>query len=117
MTSKLLVVVGSGPGIGVATASLFASQGFTAIALLSRNAERLKTDAESVSKSSGNAKIQTYAVDVGDHKALNQTLNQVEQELGSPEVVFFNAARVGPSTIGEESPEAVIEDFKVTSYG
>ena len=41
--TRLLVIVGTGPGIGLAAASLFASKGFN-VALLSRNPDRLKED-------------------------------------------------------------------------
>jgi NAD(P)-dependent dehydrogenase (short-subunit alcohol dehydrogenase family) len=116
MSDKSIIIVGSGPGIGVTSASHFASQGFT-VALLSRNKQRLQEDASKVKaasdSSSSSAKVHTYAVDVGDHNALKQTLDQVKEDLGNPEVVLFNAAKVAQSTIGKESPEALIDNFKV----
>ncbi len=45
---SVLVVIGSGPGIGVATASLFAQKRSGKIALLARNASRLQEDKSSV---------------------------------------------------------------------
>lgn len=112
MTNKLLVILGAGPGLGLATALEFASKGFD-IALLSRNSQRLESDVAAVQKSSPNVKVQAFTVDVGDHVALKNTLQKVETEMGIPEVVYFNAARVQPSRIGDTSPEYILEDFKV----
>jgi NAD(P)-dependent dehydrogenase (short-subunit alcohol dehydrogenase family) len=113
MVNKVIVVLGSGPGIGVATGSLFASKGFD-VALLSRNAQRLQQDVIKVEKAGSNTTVQAYPVDISDHVALPTTLNKVEADLGPPEVVFFNAARVQPSKIGETTPEYLLEDFKVS---
>lgn len=111
------VLIGSGPGIGVATASLFASKGITAIALIARNAERLKSDAASVQAANPSATVKTYSLDVGDHVALKSALEQLEKGLGPPEVVLFNTARIAISRIGEEPPENMLSDFKAMSIG
>nr|KAK5450522.1 hypothetical protein LTR18_000538 [Exophiala xenobiotica] len=116
MVNKVIVVLGSGPGIGVATGSLFASKGFD-VALLSRNAQRLQQDVIKVEKAGSNTTVQAYPVDISDHVALLTTLNKVEADLGPPEVVFFNAARVQPSKIGETTPEYLLEDFKTMNIG
>jgi NAD(P)-dependent dehydrogenase (short-subunit alcohol dehydrogenase family) len=112
---KLFVVVGSGPGIGVATAIKFASEGFN-IALLSRNPERLQEDVTKVQDAAkGEVTIKTFPVDAADHVALKKTLEEVQQIMGSPEVVLYNVARIAPSTIGETEPEYLLDDFKVSS--
>ncbi|KAK7974090.1 hypothetical protein PG989_015938 [Apiospora arundinis] len=120
---RLLVLIGSGPGIGVATASLFASKGFS-VALLSRNAERLKEDAAKVCSSAASSDaggvpiaVETFPVDVSDHAALQKTLEAVHASLGPPEVVVYNAARVGPSQFGAFTPEALLDDFKINGVG
>jgi len=113
MSDRLIVVLGSGPGIGSQTAAHFAAQGFNRVALLSRNKQRLPEDAATIKKASSSARVETYAVDLAEIDELKKTLKQVETDLGKPEVVLFNAARVGPSKIGEESVESVLQDFKV----
>jgi short-subunit dehydrogenase len=116
-SNKLLVLIGSGPGIGVATASLFASKGFN-IALLSRNAERLKQDVQTVQSAASNkVKVESFPVDVADHTALKTTLDKVADSLGPPEIVIYNAARVGPSQFGEFTAEELLQDFKVINVG
>ena len=111
--NKVIVILGSGPGIGVATGSLFASKGFD-VALLSRDAERLDQDVGRVRMANSNVKVQAYPVDVGDHNALALVLGKVEDDFGPPEVVYYNAARVAPSKIGSTSPDVFLEDFKVS---
>lgn len=115
---KLLVLIGSGPGIGVSTAKLFASKGFN-VALLSRSADRLKDDAAKVqaAASSPSVKVQTFPVDVSDHAALKSMLENVHKSLGAPEIVVYNAARVGPSIVGEFTPDEMLQDFRINSVG
>lgn len=112
-SNKNIIVLGSGPGIGVATASHFAAQGFN-IALVSRNAQRLQDDAAKVSKAATQGvKVKTFSCSTGDHVALKKTLEQIHSELGDPEVVFVNAARVGFSEFGKFTPDELVDDFKV----
>jgi NAD(P)-dependent dehydrogenase (short-subunit alcohol dehydrogenase family) len=113
-SNPLLVVAGSGPGIGTQTAALYASKGWN-VALLRRSAEGLKEDVSNVKKAaSSNVKIMSYAIDLGDHKKLSEVLGNVEKDLGTPEVVLYNAARIANSQIGQTDPEFILEDFKVS---
>jgi len=112
--NKLIVILGSGPGIGVGVASLFASRTFTKVALLSRNTERLREDAESVRKAaSKDAVIKTFSIDLADTKAIERVLSEVEKELGAPEVVVYNASNVSGSRFFAYGEEGVEKDFKV----
>lgn len=105
MSSKgALVVIGSGPGIGRATAATFAEQGFKHIFLLSRDKSRLSEDASYVSSKSSDAKVEIQQIDVAaDEASVKQALNELGAKLekaGVPlEVVLYNAARVAPSKI------------------
>ncbi len=114
MTNRLLVVLGSGPGIGVATGTKFASEGFN-VALLARNADRLKQDVSMVETAATHksVKVSAYPLDISDHVAVQQTLQRVEEELGTPEVVLFNAAMFLWSKIGEIDPEVMVKAYKV----
>ena len=109
-----LYVVGSGPGIGLSTASTFASKGFIAIALFSRNSERLQGDAKAVLKANPRARVTTYAVDIGDHAELKKALDEAQKAVGPPEVVLFNTARIAEAKIGEEPVENLMHDFQVS---
>lgn len=115
---RLLVLIGSGLGIGIATASLFASKGFS-VALLSRNAERLEESAIKVRTlvASEVQSVETFPVDASDHAALRTALEAVHAALGPPEVVVYNAARVGPSQFGAFVPDELLDDFKLNGVG
>jgi NAD(P)-dependent dehydrogenase (short-subunit alcohol dehydrogenase family) len=112
--SKLLIMLGSGPGIGVGVSSYFAARGFNKIALLSRTAERLQIDADSVKKAaSPGTEIKTYAVDLADTKAIEKALVDVEKDLGTPEVVVYNASHLTQSKLFEYGEGEIEVDLKV----
>lgn len=113
---SVLAVIGSGPGIGSATASLFAQNGFNKVALISRNADRLKEDSQAVEqaaeKTQKHVSVRTWAVDITDTGAYGKVLDELAS-FGTLECVFFNAARVQPSYLMTEPIEQVEYDFKV----
>ena len=113
----VLVVLGSGPGIGVSTAKLFAQKHFSKIALVSRNAERLDKERTEVVQAAGRTvEVDTFATDLGDLSQLRQTLSKIEK-LGPIGCVFFNAARIRPSEILATTVEEIEEDFRVYPAG
>jgi NAD(P)-dependent dehydrogenase (short-subunit alcohol dehydrogenase family) len=119
-SARVLVVIGSGPGIGVGVASYFATKTFNRIALLSRNEERLSRDVRSILEAVEQSKgkehgvvVKTYPIDASDVKQLETVLLQVVKDLGSPEVVVYNAARVGGGKFFEANEESVEYDFRV----
>ncbi|GAB0135986.1 hypothetical protein EsDP_00004305 [Epichloe bromicola] len=109
---RSLVVIGSGPGIGVHVASHFASKGFSKIALVARNTEQLDRDSAAVQSDHGHVDVRAYPVDVTDSAGLRAALDRITDDLGPPEVVFFNAARVKPSLLLEVGDEEMLYDFK-----
>jgi NAD(P)-dependent dehydrogenase (short-subunit alcohol dehydrogenase family) len=116
-TNRLIIVLGSGPGIGVGVASHFAAQSFNRVALLSRNASRLQQDAASVvaaaKQAHGAVEVRTYPIDLTDGAKLEEVLRRVVRELGTPEVVVCNAARVAGGRFFEVREEDILGDFKV----
>jgi NAD(P)-dependent dehydrogenase (short-subunit alcohol dehydrogenase family) len=124
-----LLVIGSGPGIAVSTASLFAQKKFGRIALISRSSSRLQTDKEFILSSFLNfssstqtpreVQIETWAVDITQSDKFQQVLGEVEEwsqkdgDLGV-ECVLFNAARVDFSSLcGGFDEKEVVYDFMV----
>jgi len=113
---RLIVVLGSGPGIGVHVAAHFVARSFTRVALISRNADRLKSDAEAVRKLAANdVDVRTYVADMAVTVQVEAALNRIVQELGKPEVVLFNAAHLTKSALWEYKEEDMERDFKVCS--
>jgi hypothetical protein len=117
---KVLVVVAAGPLIGVGVAALFAEKGFTHIALLSRNAERLQQDAKDgglpVGANTKGIIVKTYAADVTVPESLNSALRKIEVDFGAPEVVVYNGARVSLASLSKWdswTEEDMVTDFRV----
>jgi len=121
---KVLVVVAAGPLIGVGVAALFAQKGFTHIALLSRNAERLRQDAKDgglpIGADEKKIIIKTYAADVTIPDSLNSALREVEADFGAPEVVVYNGARVSVVSLSNWdnwTEEDMVTDFRIATGG
>ena len=112
-----LFIVGSGPMIGSHIARLFATQSFTRIALFSRSNSNLLRDASFVTSAAPSASVSTYSADVTKHEELTATLQKAISEVGAPEVVVYNAARIQPSKFGTYSTEDIVEDFKIPNLG
>ena len=89
----VLVVLGSGPGIGLATAKLFSKhRAFAKIAMVSRNQSRLAQEAEEVKAAGdGNVEVVAYPADLGNMAQLRQTLSQIEQ-LGAIGAIFYDVS-------------------------
>jgi NAD(P)-dependent dehydrogenase (short-subunit alcohol dehydrogenase family) len=115
-TGKTLLVVGSGPGIGRAVTTLFASKGYSNVVLVARGAESLKAEQAAVEQAAGSqVKVRTIAVDITDTDALLKGLDEADAAFGKPELVFFNAARVLPSAFFEHDVKEIEYDLKVCS--
>lgn len=117
MPGTTLVVLGSGPGIGIAVAKTFSVRGFTHVALVSRNKERLAQDEDGVldaiQERGYSCRVKTWVCDIADLKQLQTTLEDIET-FGSLECVLFNPARVAGKPPLEESVEAIEADFRVS---
>lgn len=112
-----LLLIGSGPGIGLSTASLFASKKFSKVALISRDAKRLVTDREKVLSAAPAAEVRTWDVDITESAKYKKVLKEVEQWSGEGvDCVIFNAARVAPSALLEFPEEELLKDFAVRFY-
>jgi NAD(P)-dependent dehydrogenase (short-subunit alcohol dehydrogenase family) len=116
-----LIVIGSGPGIALSTAALFAEKKFNKVALLSRSITRLPKDKAAIldilkSKGKTDVEIDTWDVDVSDWGALKNVLHLVEQRHADVTCVLFNAARVAPSPLLEFTEEEIVKDFMVGSH-
>lgn len=115
-SDNAIVIVGSGPGIGANTAALFASRKFNKVALVARNPVQLEKDAAFVvNAANGNVTVKTYSTDIIDPARFVATLNQINEDLGTPEVVLFNAAMVVESRHLEVTDDELIRDFKIST--
>lgn len=108
-----LVLIGCGPGIGRSIASVFASKRYDTIGLVARRQSQLDADRKAVEAVAPDTKTHTYVADIADGPSLKETLKQISHDIGIPETVYFNAAVIRPTSISDETEEAMIYDFKV----
>lgn len=112
--SRTIVVIGAGPGIGRSVTSLFASNRYNKIALLARRDEQLQLEKAAVEAAVRHPiTVKTYVVDVSDGDALVSAMDKIDADLGQPEVIFYNAARVLFSNFFEHPVKEIEHDFKV----
>ena len=112
-----IFIVGSGPMIGSHVARHFATNGFTQIALFSRSASNLSRDASFITAAAPSAAVHTYTADVTDHVALSTALERAVVEVGVPEVLVYNAARINYGIFGQYSTDDMLVDFKIPNLG
>ncbi|WP_405796661.1 SDR family NAD(P)-dependent oxidoreductase [Streptomyces sp. NBC_01506] len=89
MSKGSALVVGVGPGLGLALAEAFAQDG-NPVALFGRGAERLETYASGLAAQGRTARA--YQADVSDPEGLAAALVRATDDLGAPEVLVYNAA-------------------------
>lgn len=94
------MIVGAGPGLGLAVARRFARQG-ASVALLARNAERLAGMVEQLREHAARgASAGAFVADAADPAALRSALRSVRSALGEPTVLVHHLSVpvVGPPT-------------------
>lgn len=117
MTINPIFVIGSGSMIGSHVAHLFATKGFWNVALFARSPSNLSRNASFISSATPLTSVHTYVADITNDAALRAALEEALSELGTPEVVVYNAARNLPNYYGQYSPADIIEDFKLLNLG
>lgn len=114
MSGELLIIVGAGPGIGLATAQRFGSEAFK-VALIGRREQRLQ-DFQSQLKSAGVRSIYREA-DCAREASLNQALVEIQAEAGRPAVLLYNAAHIKFRNLLDETAADLTSDFQVNVAG
>jgi short-subunit dehydrogenase len=107
---KTFLSIGSGPGIGIATAERFAREGFR-IVLTSRDTAKLSDRARRL-KAGGYA-VEVKAVDAGDLASVSALIRETEAQFGAIDVMHFNAASMHSATIETQVAETFVPDLTV----
>jgi short-subunit dehydrogenase len=107
---KTFLSIGSGPGIGIATAERFAREGFR-IVLTSRDVEGLSERARHL-EAKGYV-VEVKAVDAGDLASVSALIRETEAQFGPVDVMHFNAASMHSATIETQVPETFVPDLTV----
>jgi NAD(P)-dependent dehydrogenase (short-subunit alcohol dehydrogenase family) len=111
---KICAVVGVGPGVGFAVAKRFTAGGFD-VGLVARRANALETLAAQLG--SAGAKAQPFTGDASDPASLKGALATITAQMGSPDVLVYNAAGVTPAAPSALDTEQMVRDFRVSVVG
>lgn len=114
MAEKVCVVVGAGPGVGLAVARRFGQAGFK-LALLSRNTENL-TGSLAEMQAAG-MEAESFAADSGNLASLPAVFQQVRASLGQPSVLVYNVAVLKAGLPSALDPQKLVDDFTVNVAG
>jgi NADP-dependent 3-hydroxy acid dehydrogenase YdfG len=98
MTNRVALITGAASGIGAAIATRLAADG-TAVALLSRRADRLKLLAEQIQDAGGTAVA--VPADVTDEGSLAAAEEAVREQLGDIDLLVNNAGRMVLAPFGQ----------------
>ncbi|MBD2110531.1 MULTISPECIES: SDR family NAD(P)-dependent oxidoreductase [Cyanophyceae] len=112
--AKLCVIVGMGEGNGMAIARKFASEGF-AIAMVARNEAKLKGYQATLETEGITAHY--FLADAGDDAALTAAFAAIQTQLGTPEVLIYNAAVPRMESVLQTSYDTLVNDFKANVAG
>ena len=112
-----IYIVGTGPMIGAHTARHFALRSFKSVALIARSPSNLTNSQTFITDAAPDTTVKTYSADVTDASSLKNALNSAVSDLGPPEVVLFNAARVQPSFFPTYPASDIVEDFMIPNLG
>ncbi len=107
------VVVGVGPGTGAALARRFA-KGYR-VALVARSADYLKTLAEEIRASGGQA-LEAPA-DAGNFSEVAGAFTAIREKLDDPQVLLYNAGSGRWGTIVDITPEQYEATWRVNAFG
>lgn len=106
---SVAVVVGAGPGLGAALCRRFAQGGLT-VAVVRRNHDAASDLADEIG---GRA----YVCDASVHDQVEALFAAVENDLGPPELVVFNAGTYKPGGILETTPADFERCWRVACLG
>jgi NAD(P)-dependent dehydrogenase (short-subunit alcohol dehydrogenase family) len=112
-SDKIVVITGSGTGIGQAIAKKFAETG-ASIIIMGRRKEPLDKTTEIVidimKKVGSSGTVRSFSgVDVSDERGINEMFSNIKQEFGNVDIIVNNAGVSGPV---KTFTNASFQDFK-----
>lgn len=111
---KTFLSIGSGPGIGFATAERFAKEGFHVV-LSARTAEKTRGLVDQLTAKGYSAEAKT--VDAGNPASVSDLVAAIEKQHGAIEVLHYNAAFVRQATFASQPIESFNTDLAVNIGG
>ena len=106
---RTALIVGTGPGISASLARRLAALGVK-LGLAARNTDKLAGLA-------GETGATTFAVDAADKQAVAALFDDVDNRLGEPDIVVYNASARAQGPLAELDPTVVEKAIAVTAFG
>ncbi len=106
---RTALIVGAGPGISASVARRLAADGLK-VGLAARDVGKLGPLA-------AETKAETFAVDASDPAAVARLFKEVDDRLGEPDVVLYNASARVRGRIVDLEPEQVKRALEVSAFG
>lgn len=111
---KTFVSIGSGPGMGLATAERFAREGFRVV-LSARNAAKTEDLAQQLRAKGHTVEVET--VDTADPTSVFALIDKVAARHGALDVVHYNAASMRQATLADQPADTLNSDLAVNIGG
>ncbi|MET4023788.1 SDR family NAD(P)-dependent oxidoreductase [Bradyrhizobium sp. S3.2.12] len=111
---KTFLSIGTGPGIGLATAERFAGEGFRVV-LSARNETKIKELAGQLEAKGHKVGVRT--VDAAEPSSVAALVSQIESEFAAIDVLHFNAASLRKATLADQPRETFNYDLAVNIGG
>jgi short-subunit dehydrogenase len=112
--NRHLLLVGAGPGLGMAIARRFADGGYR-VTLVARSTDGLRDLASSLADTG--AQIDTIAADASDPEGLRARMVELYNEQGAPGLIIYNAVMGAPDTLLSSSVEHLQTAYAVDVIG
>jgi short-subunit dehydrogenase len=112
--NRHLLLVGAGPGLGMAVARRFADGGYR-VTLVARSTDGLRDLADSLADSG--AQIDTIVADASDPEGLGVRMAELYKVQGAPGLIIYNAVMGAPDTLLSSSVEHMQTAYAVDVIG
>jgi len=112
--NRHLLLVGAGPGLGMAVARRFAEDGYR-VTLVARSTDGLSGLADNLADTG--APIATIAADASDPEGLGARMAELYDEQGAPGLIIYNAVMGTPDTLLSSSVEHLQTAYAVDVIG
>jgi short-subunit dehydrogenase len=112
--NRHLLLIGAGPGLGMAVARRFAEGGYR-VTLVARSTDGLGDLARGLADT--NVRIDTVAADASDSETLRARMTELYGELGAPGLIVYNAVMGAPDQLLSSSVEHLQTAYAVDVIG
>jgi NAD(P)-dependent dehydrogenase (short-subunit alcohol dehydrogenase family) len=106
---RTALVIGAGVGISASLARLLAREGLK-VGLVGRDAKKLAGLAAATG-------ARTFSAQASDSTSVAQLFQQVDEQMGEPDVVVYNPSARAHGSVAEIDPEAVRQAMEITAFG